>query len=95
MGTLIQLEGATVAYREAPVRKGAVINLPSLHVAMNSSAIAFSLSVLAVSRDQGAFLVQSGDLMSISTMDSLTSPRALYLALKTHLLFQDQRILTQ
>lgn len=71
-----------------------MINLPSPHVAMNSSAIAFSLSALAVSRE-GAFLVQSRDLMSISMMDSLTSPRALYLALKTHLSFQDQQIHTQ
>ena len=71
-----------------------MINLPSPHAAVNSSAIAFSLSALAVSKE-GAFLVQSEGLMSTSMMDSLTSPRALYLALKTHLSFQDQRILTQ
>lgn len=83
MGILTQPEGAKVVYREAPVREAAAISLPSPHVAMNSSAIAFSLSALKASRE-GVFLARSGHLMSISTMDSSISPRVRFLALKTH-----------
>lgn len=83
MGTRIQLVGAEIVYQETLAREGAVINLPPHRAAMNSGVIAFSPSASKVS-GEGAFLVQRGDPMSTSMMDSSTSLRVLFLALKIH-----------